>query len=298
MKAIQKWASVSLLCLIGITSAMAQETTNNGHNPNSVRSIHESNVMWKVRYWRRMDLKEKQNQPFFSRNNEITKYLIEGVRSGVLTAYKNDSLTSKLSKEQFEANMKMENVDAGMSEEEKKAGFGTTASSAGADDGWGSPAPTSGATNTGAATPAAQPQMSDFSYYANQLTIMDIQEDVIFDKQRSRLYYDIQSLTIIIPANQTSKGFDMPVASFRYKDLERYFRSNTKCVWYNSVNQAQHKNMADAFDLRLFYARITKISNPEDKELNDIYKSDKAGLQKSQQMEHKMMEWEHNLWEF
>ena len=55
-----------------------------------------------------MDLKEKINQPFFSRNNEITKFLIDGVKSGVLTAYTNDSVSTVLTSEGFAKNMLME----------------------------------------------------------------------------------------------------------------------------------------------------------------------------------------------
>ena len=40
-------------------------------------------------------------------------------------------------------------------------------------------------------------------YYAKELSVLEIREDAIFDKQRSRLYFDIQSITIIIPANKT-----------------------------------------------------------------------------------------------
>ena len=56
--------------------------------------------------------------------------------------------------------------------------------------------------------------------------------------------------------------------------------------------------MADAFDLRLFSARIIKQSNPGDRFLVDSYKGEKAGLKASQQLEYKLMEYEHNLWEY
>ena len=296
MNTFRKVASSAIVLLTVCTVALAQEKTDNGYNPNSVRPIHESNIMYKSRIWRRMDLKEKQNQPFFSKNNEITKFLMEGVTSGVLTAYKDDSLTTKLTKEQFMANLKMENMDAGLSDEEKKAGFGTKAAASG-DDGWGD-TKTPAAGGAAAATPAAAAGEEVYTYNANQLTVLDIMEDAIFDKQRSRLYFDIQSITIIIASNQTTKGFDVPVASFKYKELDRYFRSNPKCIYYNAQNQAQHKNMADAFDLRLFFARIRKESNALDNDLNDIYHGEKQGLIKSQQAEFKLMEYEHNLWEY
>ena len=310
MKNLSKIAGIALLSLTTSTWVSAQEKDNKGKNPDSVRPIDESNIMWKQRLWRRMDLNEKQNQPFFSKGNEITKYLMEWVQSGVLQPYKNDSLKTKITKEDFIKNLVMENIgnDNALSDAEKAAGFGTetgTGTTAGADDGWGDPKPKTPA--TGGTTPAKNdgfnnpaPVSNDLNnlYYAKQLSILELREDAIFDKQRSRLYYDIQSITIIIPANMTTAGFDRNVGSFRYKDLDKLFRSNPNCVWYNEQNEAQHKNMADAFDLRLFHARLTKKGNSKDDDLDTIYGGSKQGLVQSQQLEYKLMEMEHNLWEY
>ncbi len=313
MKNLSKIAGIALLSLTTSTWVSAQEKDNKGKNPDSVRPIDESNIMWKQRLWRRMDLKEKQNQPFFSKGNEITKYLMEWVQSGVLQPYKNDSLKTKITKEDFLKNLVMENIgnENALSDAEKAAGFGTESAggtTAGSDDGWGDPKPKTPATGTtGGTTP---PKNDGFSnpvpvgtdlnnlYYAKQLSILELREDAIFDKQRSRLYYDIQSITIIIPANMTTAGFDRNVGSFRYKDLDKLFRSNPNCVWYNEQNEAQHKNMADAFDLRLFHARLTKKGNSKDDDLDTIYGGSKQGLVQSQQLEYKLMEMEHNLWEY
>ncbi len=310
MKNLSKIAGIALLSLTTSTWVSAQEKDNKGKNPDSVRPIDESNIMWKQRLWRRMDLNEKQNQPFFSKGNEITKYLMEWVQSGVLQPYKNDSLKTKITKEDFLKNLVMENIgnDNALSDAEKAAGFGNetaTGATTGVDDGWGDPKPktplVAGGTPSTANDPFAQkPVVSTASdlYYAKQLSILEIREDAIFDKQRSRLYYDIQSITIIIPANMTTAGFDKNVGSFRYKDLDKLFRSNPNCVWYNEQNEAQHKNMADAFDLRLFHARLTKKGNSKDDDLDTIYGGSKQGLIQSQQLEYKLMEMEHNLWEY
>ncbi len=292
----------------------------------SVHPIDPSNILYRITNWRRMDLKEKINQPFFSKNTEITKFLMDGVRTGVLTAYTNDSVNTVLSLEGFAKNLQMEDTGSdGLSEEEKAAGFGTEvggddgwgntkpstttpkgtkpATGAGADDGWGNTT-TPAKTTAGTAAPAGTAPTgiaavsTALEYFARDLTILEIKEDYIFDKQRSRAYNSIQVITIVIPAEKTVRGFNVPVASFRYKDLDQYFRSNPKCIWYNFKNTAQHKNMADAFDLRLFNARIIKQSNPSDSFLVDLYKGEKGGLRASEQLEYKLMEFEHNLWEY
>jgi Gliding motility associated protein GldN len=310
MKNLSKIAIVALVSLTTCTWVSAQEKDNKGKNPDSVRPIDESNIMWKKRLWRRMDLNEKQNQPFFSKGNEITKYLMEWVQSGVLQPFRNDSLKTKMTKEDFLKNLVVEASigDNALSDAEKAAGFGTEsaggATTAGGDDGWGDPKPKTPANGTTPAvndgfnnTPKPASTTGDL-YYAKELSVLEIREDAIFDKQRSRLYFDIQSITIIIPANKTTAGFDKTVASFKYKDLDKLFRSNPNCVYYNEQNEAQHKNMADAFDLRLQHARLIKIGNSKDDDLDTVYGGTKQGLVMSQQEEYKLMEMEHNLWEY
>ncbi|MDR6563900.1 MULTISPECIES: gliding motility protein GldN [unclassified Arcicella] len=297
MKNLIKITGAIVLSLVSCSLVTAQEKDIRGKNPDSVRPIDDSNIMWKMRLWRRMDLNEKQNQPFFSKGNEITKYLMEWVQSGVLQPYRNDSLKTKISKEEFLKNLVVENSigDNALSDAEKAAGFGAeSTATTGADDGWGDPKPAA----NGAKAPAKAASETGDLYFAKELSIIEIREDAIFDKQRSRLYYDIQAITIIIPANKTAAGFDKTVASFKYKDLDKLFRSNPNCIWYNAQNEAQHKNMADAFDLRLFHARLTKKGNPEDKSLDEFYGGEKQGLIQSQQLEYKLMEMEHNLWEY
>jgi Gliding motility associated protein GldN len=217
----------SLICSF---ASLAQEKPI-APNQNSVRPIDEADVHYRARLWRRMDLNEKINQPFFSVNSEISKFLLEWVKAGVLTPYTNDSLQVKLSPAAFVENLKMEETtdDGELSEAERAAGFGaevakdtkkTDAKTEGADDGWG------GAKAT--ATPGA-PAKDDFDakpvvstvayYFPKELSILEIKEDAVIDRKRSRLYFDIQALTLIIPASKTKAGFDKPVASFRYKDL-------------------------------------------------------------------------------
>lgn len=328
---------------------LAQEKANNGTNPNSVRAINENDIMMKKSLWRRIDLKEKQNQSMFSKNNEISKYLIEAVKAGLIDAYANDSCTTKLTVEKFHENLLIPNTGGGLSAEEKAAGFtedgkagagsdgwdtpkkddkkkaaddgwGTpkkaVAASEPADDGWGAPKKkvtknSKGKKGKAAATPpppveepkkeevaAAKPALSGDEYFPKELNILEVKEDWIFDRKRSRLYYDIQTITLLLPADKNEAGFEKPIASFKYKDLDKLFRSDPKkFIWYNPQNQAQHKNLADAFDLRLFYGRITKVANPGDQDLIGMY-GDREGLLKSYQTEYELMEAEHSLWEY
>ena len=72
-----------------------------------------------------------------------------------------------------------------------------------------------------------------------------------------------------------------------------------EAIWFNETNIAQHKNLADAFLLRLFKGLIVKISNADDIRVSELYaKSRKNGIMASVQVEQDLMEWESNLWEY
>ena len=343
--------TATTLTLLG-GAAMAQERDDSRYNAMSVRPIDENDIMMKKTLWRRIDLKETQNRSMFAKGNEITKYLIDAVKAGLLDAYEDDSCIRKITPEKFHEKLLIPNQEAGLSKEEIEAGFGKEATTPGkddgwgnptkqeqpkatakakpADDGWGAPAPkkaqpaddgwgapakkktvAKGKKGAKVTQPVAPPVVKDTvavaqtapaltgdEFFAKELSVLEVKEDWIFDKKRSRLYYDIQTIKMLLPADKNTAGFEVPIATFKYKDLDKLFRSDPKkFVWYNTQNQAQHKNLADAFDLRLFYGRITKVANPEDKELVGLY-GDKEGLLKSYQTEYDLMEIEHGLWEY
>jgi len=338
----------SLLALsVGSTAAFAQEKVDSTVNQFSARPISDADIMMKRTLWRRVDLKEKQNSSMFSKNNEITRYLMEAAKAGLIDAYANDSCTTKISSGELHKRLVIPNQTAGLSAEEIAAGFGTPATAAAdgwdnkpktepakqADDGWGNTKkevkkeevaaaddgwgpPKKKTTKKGKKTEVVKEEppvveqkvdttfqtqvaATEEEYFPDQLSILEVKEDWTFDKKRSRLYTDIQTLSIVLPSDQTATGLELPVASFRYKDVERLFRSDPKkYIWYNQENVAQNKNLADAFDLRLFWGRITKFSNAKDRAFLDIYGGDKEALIKSLNYEQELMELEHGLWEY
>jgi gliding motility associated protien GldN len=339
------WSILSLT--MGSTMVFAQEKEDSTANQFSSHPISDGDIMMKRTLWRRVDLKEKQNSSMFSKNNEITRYLLEAAKAGLIDAYTNDSCTTKLSSEQIHKKIVIPNQTAGLSAEEIAAGFGKPAANDGGwddkpktdvaktekpatDDGWGAPAKKAAADDDGWGTPAPKKKKgakgskvvkeeppvvtavpvdtfqmaatvaTEEEYFPEQINLMEVKEDWTFDKKRSRLYMDIQTLTLLIPSDMNAAtGLELPIASFKYKDVERLFRSDPKkYIWYNSKNTAQNKNLADAFDLRLFYGRITKYSNAADKAFIDIYKGDKEALIKSLNYEQELMELEHGLWEY
>ncbi|WP_084147224.1 type IX secretion system ring subunit PorN/GldN [Thermonema rossianum] len=142
----------------------------------------------------------------------------------------------------------------------------------------------------------------------SNISVLEITEEVIFDKRRSRMYINILSLALVAPGyNKQAGGTDLYIARFKYKELAEYFRkkyeesNQTRCLWYNPQNNRRHMCLTDAFELRLFSSRIVKISNPDDlfiAEYPELQGNIEAQLYKSREIEYELMEFEHNLWEF
>jgi len=310
-KKMKNISSLSILAGFLLSQvAFGQEKSDNGLNPLSLRPVHESNVAYKIGLWRIIDLREKQNQPLFSNNNEITKHLIEGVKSGILDAYSDENLEQRLTLNEFNERMFKRFEGGGLSQEEIDAGFGKDDAAAddgwgestgGTDDGWGEATATEDNTQNGtkkSTATASQAPADGYEMFPNEFYIIELKEDWIFDRQRSRQYFDIQTVTIKIPAEGSNDGLEKVLASFKFRDLEHFFRNNPNAVWFNETNTAKHINLADAFELRLFHGRIVKKSNSLNKYLDEQYNSPKEALIQSQELEYELIEFEHNLWEF
>ncbi|TGD78383.1 gliding motility protein GldN [Hymenobacter wooponensis] len=296
-------------------AASAQEQATTASSNGSYRPIPNSDIMFRKTIWRAIDLREKQNKPMFSEGREISKVILDAVKRGELQAYRNDSLTSTFSSKEVTSNVSYAEANAGLSDEERAAGF---TEDTGADD-WGpKPAATKrpklGANGkplkdskgriiyeTVAAAPAKPAAAPSYEYRPKDIYQMELKEDMIFDKKRSRMYHDIKCITLLVPSTLSSNvsGIEKPIGTFKYSDLVKVFRANPdKAIWFNPQNDAQHKNLADAFELWLFNSYIVKVSNPNDARLSDIYGGEREGILASQQAAADLIEYEYNLWSF
>lgn len=295
MRVLKILFSIIIILLTGGSHELiAQEYNDGGYNPNSVRPIHRDDILIQKRVWRRVDLDEKQNAAFVAKNREITKHIVEAAKAGVIPIYKNDSLSKRMTKEEFlEAMINPELADMFGNDDD---GWG--------DDGWGDDGGDGWGDDSGWGDESAdevEEVSAEFGY--RDIALLEIMEDMIFDKKRSRLYWDILSIRLIVPArNQSIRGVEKEIAVFKYKDLYDLFASMPdEAIWFNPQNSAEHRNLTHAFDLRLFAGRIVKIANPEDIYLEDYDIVDgnaKKAVVYQLQKEYELMEMEHELWEF
>jgi len=294
---MKKFSVLSILVLLsGFVFAQEADEVDDGYNKFSTKGIHKSDIMWQKSVLRAIDLREKQNEPLMSNGREMPKILIDAVKAGVVTAYKSDSLSdgTPLTKSEFLKNIQIPSTEVELTEEEKEF-----AANEDSDDDWGDE---KGGDEGGDSESSAGGDSGVEYFFAKQLYQMQVKEDMIFDKQRSVMYYDILALGMFVPADNPDniKGIELPIAWFSFKELnEKVFKDNPDAIWYNPYNDAEHRSLSDAFELRLFSSYIIKVSNPADEYIVDIYGGNpQTGIMASEWKAYELLEYEHNLWEF
>ncbi|MGB0524565.1 MAG: gliding motility protein GldN [Flammeovirgaceae bacterium] len=279
--------------LLGMPWITSAQEVNEEYNYNSLRPIRKSDMMYLNTLWWRMDMREKQNEAFFAEGNQITQIIVDAVKAGVLRPFTDDKLETRMSLNEFLENLKLpesgmdeDPIDGWPSEEEIwPDGDGT--------EPWtGEGSLTDGTTIEGAES------AGDDEFLTKQMPILEIKTQLIFDKKRSRMYREVESITIVIPGDYYPSGIDKKLATFSYKELvENVFVDNPNATWYNSQNIVEHRNLADAFDLNLESAQLIRYANPRDAYIEDIYNGDlKVALGKSQEYTHGLLEKESNTW--
>lgn len=331
MKAMQFVVTATVFVGLAIP-AVGQEQATTASSAGSIRAIPKSDQMFRKTIWRTIDLREKQNQPMFSQGKEISRVILDAVKRGELQAYRDETLTTTFTKSEMR-NQTSQEDDAPAVPDDADANWGggqaANVRPPVADDGWGPAeapvAPVAAARTTrrarrdargrimrdrrgntlyeqvavAAPVAAAPPATNRIPYLPKELFQIELKENMIFDKKRSRMYHEIQTITLQIPASKNKKSVDLPVATFKYSDLVKVFRNNPQdAIWFNAQNDAQHKNLADAFELWLFNAYITKVSNPNDSALADVYGGGEQGILAAQQTASELVEYEYNLWSF
>jgi len=298
--------SIIFLLAVSCASPLFAQEDIPQYNPNSLNPIARYEQLYKVKVWREVRLDEKQNKGYFARNNEITKLIMDAINSGELAdIYANDSLTTKMSKEDMTKKLLISEgtkpdpwlpdndyyaADAvdfnGVYYKAKRDNRGKNPGTS--PDDWGKD-------NSAGAGNYARPF---------QLASLRVVEDVIFDKRRSRLYYDIQSITVVWPGDKDNPlGGDLDIFTIRYKDLVQVFRNHPNdAIWFNRYNTAENKNYEEAFLLRLFHGVIQKVENPDNETIYEVYSANNRPYKETvwarEWEEMKMMEREHNLWEY
>jgi gliding motility associated protien GldN len=238
-----------------------------------------SDLMFKKEIIRAIDLREKQNQPLFSAEREITKLLMEATLSGLITPYCSDSLShgKLLTVEQFQQRITIDNgeieEDTSYMDWDEKMTY---------------------------LEGLAENESTADYFFGKDLYQMELTEVIYFSNNSSEMRYKIKAITIFLPAEHPDniRGIQQPIATFDFDKVLKVFANNPDAIWFNPSNDSEHRSLADAFELRLFSSYIIKVSNPNDEYLVDIADgNERNGILNSTEKEYELLEFESNFWE-
>ena len=287
---------ISLLLVLIFASSFLQAQTVSDSLKTSLQEyssynqneVYENHISYQKTVWRRISLKETQNQPFFRKDNEITKLIIDAVKLGIIQPYQNDSLTTSMSLEKFLQHIKYEEFD--VSEEVVMMSCWTDFNR----KNWSTEDSINWQNKIN-----QESKIISTEYLPKQMYILETKTNTFFDKTHSRMIHDIQTISIILPAEMNPEtGLEKVIATFSYKELvQNLFRDNSSAIYYNEKNNQAHRNLEEAFDLMLMNGRLIKYSNTKDNHIIDIYEDYNQALLMAQNYEATMIEYESNVWE-
>ncbi len=255
-----------------------ETSTLNDRVPLPYEHLRADDAVYRHKIWREIDGREKMNQPFMYKADENTGN--QRFISILLTAIQNDSVTV---------------FDAGADDRFTTPMTSTQVAQAVAGDVI--DVPIYGENGEVVRVDRKRNEISLDSFYKFR-----IKEEVIFDKESSRLFWRILG---IAPLKKivTQEGIDLGYAELfwvYYPDMRATFAKNNV---FNGKNFGARMSWEELFESRMFTGRIVKstIENPGDKFIKEYGGlSEKPILQllEGERVKEKIFNYEQDLWSY
>jgi hypothetical protein len=304
------------LWLLVVAGSYAQDTIS---NPNSLEKIPYYEQLYRFRVNRVIDLNEKQNAGFNSNKSSISRLIIDLLGEGKLHTYGGNLGDPADFKEEIPDTSALSMGDNFVKSQTQGEWSATRDYLAGDMVIYQSNVfrvrnNITGAASNGNPTVSAAlfEDLGPMKVTLAPANIVGLEliEDVIFDKRRSRLYYDILALGVVLEdPNSLEKLQYRFYISYKelLKEVSRLSHSKDlnerqRVRWQNRYNPSEWKTFGDAFKLRLFHGVIKKVENPDNDTIQQIFANNGRSYSESVyarwEQEMVLMEKEHNLWEF
>ncbi len=239
-------------------------------------SVRKEDHFYKRLVVQRMDLDEKINRPFRGvlrhpsdqgGANGLVQTLLSALEEGAIKAYDPDDLSRAMSYEEVVRRMK--SFEQALRGSPILDDYAYLPDSLETDD--------SDILNLDA---DMEEENKDLGPYES---VVQWTEDWIFDKNRGVMVKQIRHIQLI----WTDPGETLPekyLAVFEYGEAREVLE---EARWHNRFNDAEHRSLKEAFDLRLFHSYIINVSGNGVRELAE---AEKRRLQ--------LVEFEHHLWSY
>ncbi|MGW8122472.1 hypothetical protein ACV07N_07405 [Roseivirga echinicomitans] len=283
------------------------------YNINSVRPIRSEDVMFSIRVWSKMDLREKSNEGWNSKTSKIVEIIFEGIDLWYNSAEGEGIAPYNPLTQGFDDVDLLSDKNAYT---DRVIIDGTKGEDATLDEveRWRTEAITRGVEPDAYVRQKTQEKLAPDSIDKSRIAMLEIEEDLIFDRNRSVPIWDIQSVKVVAQAD-IAGGIEKEMVRIKYKDLVAYLdkvyresmankEENVRGFWFNPRNPRNFDiSLNNAFDMRLFNANIVKFSNPSDAAMEQFFEAQiTAGkrnlMEISRDFRYQLLETMHNLWEY
>ncbi|CAN5797973.1 hypothetical protein BH11BAC4_BH11BAC4_10150 [soil metagenome] len=254
-----------------------ETTTLRDRTPLPYEHLRADDAVYRHKIWREIDTREKLNAPFNytadedNGNQRFISILLQAIQDSAVTVFSNidDRFTTPMTKGEISKIIAGEDIDV--------------------------PIIDSNGVTTG--TRKMRPEINLDSFYRFR-----IKEEVIFDKESSRLFWRILGIAPVKDVI-TSAGVNLgPTEMFwvYYPDMRPVF---SRYEVYNGKNYGARMSWEELFESRMFYGRIIKstMDNPRDMYIRNYKGLTENGLlqlYEGENIKEKIFNYEQDLWSY
>lgn len=250
--------------------------------PLDYEHIREDDATYMQRVWRELDIKEKMNVPFAYKaqgdngDQRFIMILLSAIKSGEVTAF-----SAAGGDDRFTTPLLWKDIAKGLVGDPKRTQIQDWAND---------PDGSKGLMKDTTINTEFNPDLVE-RYW--------IKEDVVFDKESSRMYTRILGIAPLLTVLNEDGSFRAVTPAFwvYYPDLRPLLSKNEV---YNGKNYGARMSWEELFESRMFASRIIKstINNPADMYISSYVKDPILALLEGENIKEKVFNYEQDLWSY